>query len=584
MRKASREHSELRFLLRPMMLGYLLVLVGVLSGCGLVGGNQVPSGHQKETVGTKTIHVAMDGNDNSRGTNSHPMRTIKAAIAKSRARGKIVVHAGTYHESLTINRRPGLTITAAPDEAVWLDGATLVDKWTRRGSVWVAFDWSVEFDSSPTFTWDEPDNRKVGWKFVDPSYPVAAHPDQVWIDGHRQVQVESRSEVVNGTFYVDYDRNRLYLGSDPTGRIVEASSLAKAINIRSANAVIRGIGVRNYAPSVPHMGAVVVDAPDVTLDKVSIVGSATTGLHIKDRGATLHNVTSNDNGMMGISGTGADRLHLDHIVARGNNVERFNSAPSAGGVKIGRTIGITVENSAFENNLGNGLWFDESVYDMGVFNSRIVDNTGHGLSVEISGKADIVGNIIARNGRNGIKINDSDSIRLWNNTLSQNDRAINIVQDDRDLDAQGSYRDWTLPLTWQNRDIEVSNNIMSSSSGDCLLCVEDYSGRWRASQLNVTALGNVYHRSDNRSLRWVVVWARGPKPPDVFETLTEFWEATGQERQSRLLTGESVLTDDLQPKPMIGHLVGAVARPLPVALATKCRVSAGTQHLGAWRS
>jgi parallel beta-helix repeat protein len=567
-----------------MMLGYLLVLVGVLSGCGLVGGNQTPSGHQKSTVGTRTIHVTMDGNDNSRGTSNHPMRTIKAAIAKSRPGGNIVVHAGTYHESLAINRRPGLTITAAPHEEVWLDGATLVDTWTRRGSVWVAFDWRVEFDSSPTFTWGEPDNRKVGWKFLNPSYPMAAHPDQIWIDGHPQVQVKSRSKVVSGTFYVDYDRNRLYLGSDPTGRIVEASSLAKAISIRSANTVIRGIGVRNYAPSVPHMGAVTVDAPDVTLDKVTIVRSATTGLHIKDRGATLHDVTSNDNGMMGISGTGADRLHLDHILARGNNVERFNSAPSAGGVKIGRTIGVTVEDSAFENNFGNGLWFDESVYDMGVFNSRIVDNTGHGLSVEISGKADIVGNIIARNGRSGIKINDSDTIRLWNNTLSQNNRSINIVQDDRDLDAQGSYRDWTLPLTWQNRDIEVSNNIISSSSGNCLLCVEDYSGRWRAAQLNVTALGNVYHRSDNRSPRWVVVWARGPKPPYVFETLTEFWEATGQERQSRLLTGESVLTDDLQPEPMIGHLVGAVARPLPVALATKCRVPAGTQHLGAWRS
>ena len=140
------------------------------------------------------------------------------------------------------------------------------------------------------------------------------------------------------------------------------------------------------------------------------------------------------------------------------------------------------------------------------------------------------------------------------------------------------------PLTWQNRDIEVSNNIISGSSGDCLLCVEDYSGRWRAAQLNITVLGNVYYRPDNRSPRWVVVWARGPKPPDVFETLIEFWEATGQERQSRLLTGEPVLTDELRPEPIVSHLVGAVARPLPVALATKCRVAAGTQHLGAWQS
>jgi hypothetical protein len=511
------------------------------------------------------------------------MRTIKAAIAKSRPGENIVVHAGTYHESLTINARPGLAITAAPGAEVWLDGATLVDRWTRRSSVWAAFNWRTEFDSSPTFTWNKPDNSKVGWKFVNPSYRMAAHPDQVWIDGRRQVQVRSRSKVVDGTFYVDYARNRLYVGSDPTGKTVEASSLAKAISIRSANTVIRGIGVRNYAPSVPHMGAVTVDAPNVTLEKVTILRSATTGLHIKDRDGTLRDVTTNENGMMGISATGANNLHLDRVVAQGNNIERFNSAPSAGGVKIGRTVGVTVEDSAFEDNFGNGLWFDESVYDIGVFNSRLAGNTGHGLSVEISGKADIADNIIARNLRNGIKINDSDTIRVWNNTLSQNNRSINIVQDDRDLDAQGSYRDWTLPLTWQNRDIEVSNNIISSSSGNCLLCVEDYSGRWRAAQLNITALGNVYYRPDNRSPRWVVVWARGSKPPEVFETLIEFWEATGQERQSRLLTGEPVLTDELRPEPIVSHSVGAVARPLPVALATKCRVAPGMQHLGAWQ-
>ena len=254
-----------------MMLGYLLVIVGVLSGCCARRRDQVPSSHEKGKVGTRTIHVATGGNDKSRGTANHPMRTIKAAIAKSRPGGNIVIHAGTYHESLTINARPGLTITAAPDAEVWLDGATLVDRWTKRDSVWVAFDWRTEFDSSPTFTWSEPDNRNVGWKFVDPSYPMAAHPDQVWVDGHRQVQVKSQSDVVSGTFYVDYARNRLYIGSDPTGRIVEASSLAKAINIRSANTVIRGIGIRNYAPSVPHMGAVIVDARNVTLDKVTIL-------------------------------------------------------------------------------------------------------------------------------------------------------------------------------------------------------------------------------------------------------------------------------------------------------------------------
>ena len=61
----------------------------------------------------------------------------------------------------------------------------------------------------------------------------------------------------------------------------------------------------------------------------------------------------------------------------------------------------------------------------------MIGNTGHGVSVELSGKATLIGNLVAGNGGFGMKINDTSQVRIWNNTLIDNGRPINIVQDTR---------------------------------------------------------------------------------------------------------------------------------------------------------
>lgn len=576
---------------RPIMGSAMaaLAVTGCLASLGLAAGctsvdsrGTVPAPTALAAHSGGTLHVASDGEDDAPGTPTQPLRSIDKAISRSNAHGTIVVASGSYHEELKVESRDGLTITAAPDAEVWLDGSSEITDWTRDGSAWVTTGWRAEFDSSPTFSWGKPDHKKAGWSFLDPAYPMAAHPDQVWVDGKRQEQVGSVSQVKAGTFFVDDEADKLYLGSDPSGAVVRASSLAQALRIRSPQTVFRGIGVRNYAPSVPHMGAVTVEAPEVTLDHVSLVQNATTGLHVLAAKVRLKDITAVDNGMMGITGTRADGLLLERVVARRNNLERFHSSPSAGGVKIGRTVGVVVRDSLFEDNLGNGLWFDESVYDIGVFNSQLLDNAGHGISIEVSGKADVVDNVIARNDGNGIKINDSDDVQLWNNTFASNDRPINVVQDDRDLDPQGSYRNPELPMSWQIRDIVIRNNLVTGSSGNCLLCVEDFTGRMDAGDLDLTVAGNLYHRPDSQSPKWLMVWASGQKDPYVFRSLAQFSKTVGRTDPGRLLTGAPVLTSTLEALPAVRRLDSSVASPIPAPLASRAGVPDGEQHLGAW--
>jgi parallel beta-helix repeat protein len=580
------------------MWAALLALVLLLGAGGLAlsladtgpatnDGAVLPDGAREQ----RTVHVAADGDDTAEGTAAAPKRTLQAAVTESEAGDTIMVHAGTYHEELKIENRPGLRVVAAPGAEVWLDGSVVVPAWSRDGELWVSRGWSAEFDSSPTYSWGQQDGERHGWSFVSPEYPLAAHPDQVWIDGERQVQVGSRAEVRPGTFYVDYEHDDMFLGSDPTGRTVTASAQARALRILSAGVLVRGIGIRKYAPSVPHMGALTVEAPDVTLEHVALTDNATTGMHVLSKGVKLHDVTLERNGMMGLSATEADGLELVRVMVRDNNLERFNKSPAAGGAKIGRSSEILIQDSVFAGNLGNGLWFDESVYGVTLLQSHVLDNSGHGVSIEVSGHATVMGNVIARNAGNGLKLNDSEDVRVWNNTFVDNVRSINVVQDNRDVDPGGTYRDPELPLRWQTQGIAIRNNVIAATgatqggadrSRTCLLCVEDFSGRWTAAEMNVTALGNVYQRPDATSPKWMVVWARRDKDPYVFRTVEDFRATVHQEETGVQIIGTSVLSDDFRPAPALEHLYGSVAQPLPDDLAQLAGRPVGDRHLGAW--
>ncbi len=333
------------------------------------------------------------------------------------------------------------------------------------------------------------------------------------------------------------------------------------------------------------MGTITVEAPNVTLTDMRIMDNATTGVHVMAPGVTVRRVVLARNGMMGMTATQADGLQVRGVRVRRNNAELFNAAPSAGGLKIDRSSEITVRDSTFVANHGTGLWFDESVYRLAVVGSRMAKNDGHGLALEISGSADVVDNLIVDNAGDGIKINDTDHVRVWNNTLARNGRPLNVVQDGRDVDPDGSYRDWTLPLTYRNGPISLSNNVVAAprSSANCLLCVEDYSGRFSAEDMQVTALGNLYQRTRADNPGWAVVWSVGPGDPAVFDNLEAFRAQTGQESPGKLLTGQAAVSATNNLTSAVRRLRSHVALPVPAWLAELAGVRAGARHLGSWR-
>ncbi|MBA3780858.1 MAG: right-handed parallel beta-helix repeat-containing protein [Nocardioides sp.] len=550
-----------------------------------VAGGQLPeagiSAHASAT--RPALHVSPSGYDSAAGTERRPLRTIAAAVAIAAAGQEVVVHGGTYHESIEIGEdKADLTLRAAPGEQVWLDGAREVTGFGPSGDDWARGGWTSQFDHSPTYSFGNPDNDRDNWRFLDPAFPMAAHPDGVWVDGEAQKQVSSASAVRPGTFFVDDVADLLVLGTDPHGRLVEASTLVRALSIRAKDVTVNGINVRRYAPSVPHMGAVTAERDGIRLERLSINDNATTGVHLMGDNIRVSRVTLAHNGMKGLGATGADHLRIDRLRAIGNNTENFNTSPSSGGAKIGRSTDIRVTRSTFRANRGTGLWFDESTYRVSVARSRMLNNLHHGLTFEISGRISAVGNLIANNTGDGINVNDTDNVRIWNNTVVGNSRPINIVQDDRDVDPRGSYRDPDLPLTWRNSPVQIRNNVISGTgaSTSCLLCVEEYSRRWSASQLQITADGNLYYRKGNEDAP-LLLWAGDRGRTMGFATIGGFRAATGQESRGRVFTRAPLSGLKHRPTERVASVAHKVALRIPGPVAALLGLSRGSRALGA---
>jgi len=548
-----------------------------------------PIGSTSYAVPSGAYFVATSGDDAvSRSSQSAPWKTVQHAVDAVPSGSTIVVRGGTYHESVTIPRGKKVTIQAYPKEAVWFDGSRTVSNWSRSGSAWVAGNWNVVFDDSPTYTRGAPDGTTAGWQFVNPAYPMAAHPDQLFLDGTALKQVASRAAVTAGTFYVDGTTHELVLGSDPTGHQLNASDTVKAFLVLGDGSALKGIGIRRYSPSVPDMGTVQDYAVGTTIENVSITDNATTGLFVGGTDATVTNVTVARNGMLGAQATYADRLRVTGMLADHNNTEHFNRAPVAGGFKVARSRGITVTGSNFLNNDGNALWFDESVYDASIANSDIVGNSGHGLVAEISAKFAIANNVVAQNGMDGILVSDTNGVDIRNNTVTGNVRDISITQGYRrasDLSTAGHDPRQTLPdptVTWITGNVTVTNNILANSLGNAVLAVEDYSHWHSAEQMGITLTGNVYQRTSAGSPTWLIVWSRGAGDPAVFNSLAQFTAATGQDRTSRSFDGQDVLSAGFAPLPLVTSLTSALAQPLPAATAALTGEPAGSLRIGAW--
>ncbi|MDQ1583766.1 MAG: hypothetical protein QOF36_1820, partial [Microbacteriaceae bacterium] len=138
-------------------------------------------------------------------------------------------------------------------------------------------------------------------------------------------------------------------------------------------------------------------------------------------------------------------------------------------------------------------------------------------------------------------------------------------------------------MTWITGPTTIRNNVISSGSGNCMVCVEDYGHQLSAEQMRISNNGNVYQRTSTSSPTWAAIWSRGAGDPAVYTSIGAYKTATGQDARSIALdVTPAVVAGGWQLTSAVDAQTGAIALPLPSNIATLVGQPASTVHIGIW--
>lgn len=395
----------------------------------------------------KAYFVSPDGRPNNSGKSEQSPIPVEKAITIAPEGSTIVFRGGVYRDvDLKITKK--LTLQAYPHEKPLLKGSNIVEGWVADGSTWRKDGWKYSFP---------PSMKAV---YIDRKYPLAGYRDMVYVNGNSLRQVGRRDRVSPGTFYVDARSNKLYIGSNPAGKTVEATARDEAFDLtknRRSNpsgTVIRGLGFAHYAEN----GVGLMNTDHVTLENNTFVWNGVRGVHFQQSGkGVVRGNTFSYNGMHGIRGSWANSMLLEGNTFSYNNIEHFRKDWTAAGIKVIKTNGLVSRNNLFEHNIGNGIWFDFSSTNATVKDNTFRNNEQIGIMFELSHNAIASGNRISGSPA-GIMIADSSSIQVHNNTFSRNNKHVVIKDSKRRNRDRAEIR---RGIAWITRNNAVRNNRMS---------------------------------------------------------------------------------------------------------------------------
>ncbi len=452
-----------------------------------------------------TIYVAPTGSDSNAGTEAAPYRTIKRAVQVAQSGDTIILRGGVYRESVQIYGK-ALRIESAPGERAVMEGARAVTGFVASDGDWYAGGWTTEF-------------RTTSGPFLHPDRPEAAYPDQVFLDGTPQKQVLSRSEVVPGTFYHDTAADRLWLGSDPTGRLVEASDLSYGLYFNNADGSrLTNVTVRRYATERADWAAVRVHSDNVVLDGVTVELNAFNGLSVMGEVIIVRNSKFSDNGYSGIVGHLSKTVVIERSAIVGNNKEKFDAHHSAAGVKITTSEGLTFRENDVSRNDGPGIWTDLDVKYVTVVGNLTERNGRSGIELELSSYVNAIGNVSQGNGETGIWVLESQHVSVYHNALYRNRRDIWVEEGPRaEVDT-----------------VRIRNNVFGEGRdrSPALFNVDDWTEERSAEDMKVLSDYNAFWLPPGSPTSNISRWARWPQSLAYATTLDQHRANTGQDINS----------------------------------------------------
>ena len=430
-------------------------------------------------------YVAPDGKPDSPGTTLEQPTTLESAIDRVVTGDAIVMRGGGYRTGgLVLNQ--GITIQPYVDERPVLKGTQIAIKWEAlRNNLWRT-QWTKLFPASPLGWWrrDREGMRTPLHRFNN---------DMVFVDGEFLKSAGWEGELDAHSYYIDYNSGYVYIGTDPTNKLVEITAFDSAL-VRTSSLVhgkttdhkgpiIRGITFTQYAyralevEGKKHFTAndEPTDEP-VGLSDPSTFGKETTGTllenvtitycsrvagYFRGDGLIIRNSLISDTGTEGIYVIGSSDVLLEKNIIRRNNIEQLTGYYPAAVKIFNQTRRVTFrDNLIIEQPYSNGVWYDVGNRD-GVIINNWIEGAIDGFFFEISRGATVAGNVFVRNDK-GIRVLNSADVRVHNNTFVDNPASFERNERSATADHFG-WHPSTGPDVDQREGHVFVNNLMVAS-------------------------------------------------------------------------------------------------------------------------
>jgi parallel beta-helix repeat protein len=324
------------------------------------------------------------------------------------------IASGTHRLQYAIEPKKNQQFLGAPGATV--SGAKVLTDWRSAGPHWYA---SEQTQRLPT--------TQVGGAIgsCKTEYPRCFRGEDVFLDGHLLRHVGSLDRLGPGRYFFDYERDRIYIGDDPSMHVVEASVAAQALASDASGVVVRNLIIEMFGGDGQSAAIHGGGSPGWSLIDCEVRLNHGAGAKINN-GIVAGNYVHH-NGKFGLAGSGEGNRVIANEIAH-NNTAGYDRG--AGGAKWVHNDGLVVRNNWSHHNDGPGLWTDISNTDTVYEGNLITENGKAGIMHEISYGATIRNNTIRRNGfalgsawwvaGAGVYVINSPEVEVYGNTIVGN--------------------------------------------------------------------------------------------------------------------------------------------------------------------
>jgi hypothetical protein len=421
-------------------------------------------------------YVAPDGKAGSPGTTVAEPTTLEAAIERVVTGDAVILRGGLYRTGgLVLNQ--GVTLQPYAGERPILKGVQVATQWEAlRDNVWRT-SWKRLFPKAPQTWWRR--NREL---MRTPLHRF--NNDMVFVDGELLKSAGWAGELDAHSFYIDYQDGYVYIGADPTNRLVEITAFDSALIRTTGEAhgkpsdrkgpVIRGITFTQYAfralefegsePEGPADPATYgKDVTGTVIENVAITYCSRVAGYFRGDGLVIRNSLFSDTSTEGVFVIASSDVLIEKNIIRRNNVERITGYYPAAVKIFNQTHRVTFrDNLILEQPYSNGVWYDVGNHD-GVIVNNWIEGALDGFFFEISQGATVAGNVFVRCDK-GVRVLNGANVHVYNNTFV--DTRASFERDGRT--AAGDHFDWH-PATGPDVDRREGhvflNNLLAASEG-----------------------------------------------------------------------------------------------------------------------